>query len=48
MATENKRAEDDRFLAEKRANWSGFLRLSTYAIVGVSVALIVMALFLLG
>ena len=35
-------------LAEKKANWAGFLRLSTYAIVGISVALIVMAVFLVG
>ncbi len=47
MATDNKRLAEDELLASKTAMWSGFLKLSTYTIVGVSVILIGMAVFLL-
>lgn len=46
MAT-HERHVDDELLASRKAMWSGFLTFSTYAIVGVAVILILMALFLL-
>lgn len=47
MATNDKRLEEnDEMLASRQAFWSGFLKFSTYSIVGVALAMIVMALFL--
>ncbi|MEE8270602.1 MAG: hypothetical protein V3R98_02560 [Alphaproteobacteria bacterium] len=48
MTTENRPPEDDEFLTDKRAAWSDFLRLTTYSIVGASLVLIGMAVFLLN
>jgi hypothetical protein len=48
MATDNRRFDsDDEMLATRQAFWSGFIKFSTYSIVGVALLLIVMALFLL-
>jgi hypothetical protein len=47
MASDNKRLDEDELLASRKAMWSGFVKFSTYSIVGVSIVLIGMALFLL-
>lgn len=47
MATQNNHLAGNELLAAKRAMWAGFLKLSTFTIVGVSILLIGMALFLL-
>lgn len=48
MATDNRRFDsDDDLLANRQAFWSGFIKFSTYSIVGVALVLILMALFLL-
>ncbi|MEO3433525.1 hypothetical protein [Inquilinus sp. CAU 1745] len=47
MATDGKRLGEDEMLEARQAFWSGFLKFSTYSIVGVSLLLIIMALFLL-
>jgi hypothetical protein len=47
MATDQKPTDDPEILAAHQAMWDGFVKFSTYSIVGVAVVLILMALFLL-
>lgn len=47
MTTIDEKRVDDELLASRRAMWASFLKFSTYSIVGVALALILMALFLL-
>ena len=47
METQQKPETDQEMVADRAIMWSGFVRLSTYAIVSVAVILILMALFLL-
>lgn len=47
MATEDNPLAGNDLLAAKRVMWAGFLKLSTFTIVGVSILLIGMAVFLL-
>lgn len=44
MAIQQTNAGQDEILASRRAMWSGFVRLSTYSIVGISIVLILLAL----
>ena len=47
MATHGTSLVDSDLLATKKAMWATFLKFSTYSIVGISVLLIGMAVFLL-
>jgi hypothetical protein len=46
VASQNQPAQEDEFVAAKKAMWSRFIKFSTWAIVGVAVLLIGMLLFL--
>ena len=43
MAIQQTSLGQDEMLASRKAMWSGFVRLSTYSIVGVSIVLILLA-----
>lgn len=47
MAAEDQNGETQEMLATRAETWQGFLRGSTWSIVGVAVVLILMAIFLL-
>ena len=47
MASSEKREVSEELMAERAVMWTGFVRLSTYAIVSIALVLILMALFLL-
>lgn len=47
MVTDGNRLGQEEMLETRQAFWSGFLKFSTYSIVGVSLMLIIMALLLL-
>jgi hypothetical protein len=47
MASDDEKRVADQMLVTRRETWGRFLRMSTAAIVGASVLLILMALFLL-
>ncbi len=47
MAVNDRPSEEEELIASKREMWSGFLRFSTYSIVGIALLLILLAIFLL-
>lgn len=47
MATDGERLGQEELLESRQAFWSGFVKFSTFSIVGVSLVLIIMALLLL-
>ena len=44
--SENQPAREDEFVANKKAMWSGFIKLSTWGIVAVAILLLGMLIFL--
>ena len=47
MAAEDRNGENQEMLANRAETWQGFLRGSTWSIVGVAVVLILLAIFTL-
>ena len=45
MASSENREVSEELMAERAVMWTGFIKLSTYAIVSIALVLILMALF---